>query len=86
MRQHSVEPALRQLLHRVRISTSFSGGLAATLLAVGLPQTAGAFDEGMWAPTTPLTATGGTQPATSRPVLATGGTGQGALLQSTRKG
>jgi hypothetical protein len=68
------------------ISTSFSGGLAATLLAVGLPQTAGTFDEGMWAPTTPLTATGGTQPATPGRVLSTGGTGQGALLQSTRKG
>jgi hypothetical protein len=68
------------------ISTSFSGGLAATVFAVGLPQTAGTFDEGMWAPTTPLTATGGTQPATTGPVLSTGGTGTGALLQSTRKG
>ena len=36
------------------ISTSFSGGLAATVFAVGHETTTAAFDEGMWAPTTPL--------------------------------
>ena len=37
------------------ISTSFNGsGTAATVFAIGLPHTGDVFDEGMWAPTTPL--------------------------------
>ena len=51
------------------ISTSFSGGRAATVFAVGLPKTAaGAFDEAMYAPATPLavaTAAQATHPASA---------------------
>jgi BNR repeat-like domain len=36
------------------ISTSFSGGLATTVFAVGKPPTTAAFDEAMYAPTSPL--------------------------------
>jgi hypothetical protein len=36
------------------ISTSFSGGMATALIAVGLPPASLAFDEAMYAPTTPL--------------------------------
>src|SRR5919197_1988298 len=36
------------------ISTSFAGGKAATVFAIGMPHTGTVFDEGMWAPTTPL--------------------------------
>jgi hypothetical protein len=37
------------------ISTSFNGaGTAATVFAIGNPHTGDVFDEGMWAPTTPL--------------------------------
>jgi hypothetical protein len=36
------------------ISTSFSGGTATTVFAVGKPATTAAFDEAMYAPTTPL--------------------------------
>jgi hypothetical protein len=48
------------------ISTSFSGGRATTVFAVGLTPTTAAFDEAMYAPTTPLTvatAAAATQPA-----------------------
>ncbi|HEX6789310.1 MAG TPA: sialidase family protein [Gaiellaceae bacterium] len=37
------------------ISTSFAGGTAATVFAVGLPHTGTTFDEGIWAPSAPLT-------------------------------
>jgi hypothetical protein len=37
------------------ISTSFSGGLATTVIAVGKAPTTAAFDEAMYAPTSPLT-------------------------------
>jgi hypothetical protein len=41
------------------ISTSFNGaGTAATVFAVGNSHTGSVFDEGMWAPSSPLTATG----------------------------
>jgi hypothetical protein len=44
------------------ISTSFnSGGTAATVIAVGLPHTGSHFDEGMWAPSTPLPVAAGSQ-------------------------
>ena len=36
------------------ISTSFSGGNATTVFAVGNPHTGSAFDEAVYAPTTPL--------------------------------
>jgi hypothetical protein len=37
------------------ISTSFNAaGTAATVFAIGNPHTGTVFDEGMWAPTTPL--------------------------------
>jgi hypothetical protein len=71
------------------ISTSFNNsGTASTIFAVGLPQpTPSTFDEAMYTPTTPLTiaaTTAATQPATTRPVLSTGGTGTGELLRSIR--
>jgi hypothetical protein len=44
------------------ISTSFNAaGTAATVFAVGLPHTGSVFDEGMWAPTTPLAVAGAAQ-------------------------
>jgi BNR/Asp-box repeat len=44
------------------ISTSFnSAGTAATVFAIGNPHTGSVFDEGMWAPTTPLSVTGAAQ-------------------------
>jgi hypothetical protein len=69
------------------ISTSFNdSGTVSTVFAVGLPQpTPSTFDEAMYAPT-PLTAAGGNQFAKTGPVVSTGGTGTGALLQSTRRG
>lgn len=70
------------------ISTSFSGGLAATVFAVGVPHTGTTFDEGMWAPTSPLavgTASEATRVASSSGVQSTGGTGQGELLRSIRR-
>jgi hypothetical protein len=71
------------------ISTSFdSSGLAATVFAVGIPPTPPlAFDEAMYAPTSPLAVTPASaaiSPASSSGVQSTGGTGQGALLQSIR--
>lgn len=70
------------------ISTSFNAaGTAATVFALGLPQPSpSTFDEAMYAPTTPLSvAAAAAATATTGPVLSTGGTGTGALLQSTRK-
>jgi hypothetical protein len=73
------------------ISTSFnSNGLAATVFAVGIPPTGGqAFDEAMYAPTSPLpvtTTSAATRVASSSGVQSTGGTGQGELLRSIRRG
>jgi hypothetical protein len=40
------------------ISTSFNGsGTAATVFAIGKPHSGSVFDEGMWAPSTPLPVT-----------------------------
>jgi hypothetical protein len=73
------------------ISTSFNdSGKVSTVFAVGLPQpTPSTFDEAMYTPTTLLTVPSIPPPtgvATTGPVLSTGGTGTGALLQSTRRG
>jgi len=73
------------------ISTSFNAaGTVATVIAVGLPPTPpAAFDEAMYAPSSLLTvgsAATATQAAATGPVLSTGGTGRGELLQSIRRG
>ena len=69
------------------ISTSFnSTGSAATVFAIGNPHTAPVFDEGMWAPSTPLpvaTAATATLPATS--AGAASGQGVGAALQAIER-
>jgi hypothetical protein len=70
------------------ISTSFASGDATTLFAVGVPPSASAFDEAMYAPSSPLeVASLASAPnvARSTGVQSTGGTGTGALLQSTRR-
>ena len=70
------------------ISTSFSGGRATTLLAVGLQQpTSSTFDEAMYAPTSPLAvATSALQPSTTKGVLVpVTGVGSGATRQALRK-
>jgi hypothetical protein len=72
------------------ISTSFNqDGQAATVFAVGLPTTGPlAFDEAMYAPSSPLavaSAAAARNVASSHGVQSTGGTGNGALLQSIRR-
>jgi hypothetical protein len=72
------------------ISTSFSGGTATTLLAIGRPQPSPTtFDEAMYAPTTPLTvstAAEATHPATSTGVVApVTGVGTGETHQALRE-
>jgi hypothetical protein len=72
------------------ISTSFSGGHATTVFAVGLQQpTATSFDEAMYAPTTPLsvaTTAQATQPATTTGVLVpVTGVGSGTTRQELRR-
>jgi hypothetical protein len=68
------------------ISTSFNAvGTAATVIAVGLPHTGNVFDEGMWAPSTPLPVAGSTQAtraATSNGAAA--GQGVGEAQQAVR--
>ena len=68
------------------ISTSFnSAGTATTVFAVGNPHSGSAFDEGMWAPTTPLavaTAAQATRRASS--AGAASGQGVGAAQQAIR--
>ena len=65
------------------ISTSFSGGSATTVFAVGIPPTTLPFDEAMYAPASPLpiaTVANATRTASSRGVVAsTNGVGPGAL-------
>jgi hypothetical protein len=72
------------------ISTSFSGGNAVTLFAVGNPHSpAAAFDEGMWAPTTPLavaSAEDATNVASSAGVQASTGGGQNEVVLHDRAG
>ena len=59
------------------ISTSFNAaGTAATVFAIGNPHSGHVFDEGMWAPTTPLTVASGAQ-ATRAATSAGAATGQG---------
>jgi hypothetical protein len=60
------------------ISTSFSGGLATTVFAVGKPPTTAAFDEAMYAPTSPLavaTVAQATSVASSKGAITGVGTG-----------
>jgi hypothetical protein len=69
------------------ISTSFNGaGSAATVFAVGNPHTSSVFDEGMWAPTTPLPVASAAQ-ATRRASSAGAASGQGvgAAQQAIRR-
>jgi hypothetical protein len=69
------------------ISTSFNAaGTAATVLAIGKPHTGSVFDEGIWAPTSPLpvvSGAGATRPATS--LGAANGQGVGAAEQAVRE-
>ena len=59
------------------ISTSFNAaGTAATVFAIGFPHTGSQFDEGMWAPTTPLPVASGAQ-ATRAASSAGAASGQG---------
>jgi hypothetical protein len=72
------------------ISTSFnSSGLAAPVFAVGLaPHGKQAFNEAMYAPSSPLpvaSVTAANQLASSSGVQSSGGTGRGALLQAIRR-
>jgi hypothetical protein len=68
------------------ISTSFNAaGTAATVFAIGDPRTGTVFDEGMWAPTTPLpvaTAAQATRPSTT--TGAATGLGVGAAQAAVR--
>ncbi len=69
------------------ISTSFNAaGTAATVFAVGLAHTGSVFDEGMWAPTTPLPVAGAAQ-ATRHATSAGAASGQGvgAVQQAIRR-
>jgi hypothetical protein len=69
------------------ISTSFTqAGTAATVFAIGNPHTGSVFDEGMWAPTTPLAVTNAdqaTRQASSAGAAA--GQGVGAAQQAIRR-
>ena len=59
------------------ISTSFTGaGTAATVFAIGMPHTGNVFDEGMWAPSTPLSVASAAE-ATREASSAGAATGQG---------
>ena len=68
------------------ISTSFSGGLATTVFAVGKAATTAAFDEAMYAPTSRLsvaTPAQATNPATTTGVVP--GAGIGETIQAIRR-
>jgi hypothetical protein len=59
------------------ISTSFNAaGTAATVFAVGRPHSGSVFDEGIWAPSTPLSVASAAQ-ATRQASSAGGAIGQG---------
>jgi hypothetical protein len=68
------------------ISTSFNAaGTAATVIAIGFPHTGNVFDEGMWAPSTPLPVAGAataTREASS--AGASGGQGTGEAQHAVR--
>jgi hypothetical protein len=69
------------------ISTSFNAaGTAATVFAIGLPHAGNVFQEGMWAPSTPLpVATGPTASRRSSAAGANNGQGVGEAQQAIRK-
>jgi hypothetical protein len=69
------------------ISTSFNdAGTAATVIAVGLPHTGNVFDEGMWAPSTPLPVASGAQATRAATTAgAASGQGVGEAQQAIRK-
>jgi hypothetical protein len=69
------------------ISTSFNAaGTAATVFAIGLPHSGSLFDEGMWAPSTPLpVASAGTATRLARSTGAANGQGVGEAQQAIRK-
>jgi hypothetical protein len=69
------------------ISTSFSGGQAVTVFAVGLPHSGNAFDEAMYAPTTPLsvaTSAQATHPSSTSGAGPTTGQGTGETHHALR--
>jgi hypothetical protein len=68
------------------ISTSFNAaGTAATVFAIGNPHTGSVFDEGMWAPTTPLQVASAAQATRSASSAgAASGQGVGAAQQAIR--
>jgi BNR repeat-like domain len=69
------------------ISTSFnSSGTAATVFAVGKPHTGSVFDEGMWAPTTPLSVASAAQARRhASSAGAASGQGVGAAQQAIKR-
>jgi hypothetical protein len=70
------------------ISTSFSGGLATTAIAVGKPATTAAFDEAMYAPTSRLsvaTAAQATRASSTKGAGPITGNGIGEAIQALRK-
>src|SRR5437764_202199 len=67
------------------ISTSFSGGLATTVFAVGKPPTTAAFDEAMYAPTSRLAvATAAQAVNTSSSAGAVTGVGTGEAIRALK--
>jgi hypothetical protein len=69
------------------ISTSFNAaGTAATVFAIGLPHSGNVFDEGMWAPATPLPVAGAAQATLQAGSAgASSGQGVGAAQQAIRR-
>jgi len=68
------------------ISTSFSGSTATTVFAVGAPHGGTAYDEAMFAPTTPLAvATAAQAPAASSTAGGNNGQGHGVAIQAVRR-
>jgi hypothetical protein len=70
------------------ISTSFNAsGTATTVFAIGLPHSGATFDEGIWAPSAPLTiatATTATNAASSSSVQPLTGKSPGEAAQRSR--
>ena len=69
------------------ISTSFSGGKATTLVAIGLPHSGSTFDEGLSAPAAPLavaTAAQATNAASAAGVQASTGGGANVVVLHQR--
>jgi len=59
------------------ISTSFTGGRATTVFAVGILPTTAAFDEAMYAPTSPLTVASASAATRASTTAGAGTTGEG---------